>query len=104
MAVARLENIRDWPAGNVCNVKLSPGLVRTPPGVESMKALTTGFMQLKGQQLQVNVVDAATLRAAQEDPDAHAGLIVRVAGFSAYFVQLDRATQNEIISRTEHVL
>jgi formate C-acetyltransferase len=59
-------------------------------------------MRLNGQQLQVNVVDAETLRAAQDDPEAHAGLIVRVAGFSAYFVQLDRATQNEIISRTEH--
>lgn len=103
-SVARLDNIHHWPAGNVCNVKFSAGPIRTPTGIENMKALTTGFMRLKGQQLQVNVLDLATLRAAQEDPDAYAGLIVRVAGFSAYFVQLDRATQNEIIARTEHVV
>jgi formate C-acetyltransferase len=103
-SVARLENIRDWPGGNVCNVKFSAGLVNTPTGVENLRALSTSYMRLKGQQLQVNVIDAATLRAAQEDPEAHAGLVVRVAGFSAYFVQLDRATQDEIISRTEHLL
>jgi formate C-acetyltransferase len=103
-SVARLDNIRHWPAGNVCNLKLSAGSMRTPAGIANLKGLTTGFMRLKGQELQVNVVDAATLRAAQKDPEAHAGLLVRVAGFSAYFVQLDHATQNEIIARTEHAV
>jgi formate C-acetyltransferase len=59
-------------------------------------------MQLGGQQLQVNVLDEATLRAAQADPESYADLIVRVAGFSAYFIQLARDTQEEIISRNTH--
>jgi len=66
--------------------------------------LTTTFMSLGGQELQINVVDAETLRSAQTDPESHADLIVRVAGFSAYFTQLGRATQEEIISRTEHAV
>jgi formate C-acetyltransferase len=48
------------------------------------------------------VVDAATLRAAQADPDAHRDLIVRVAGYSDYFCDLGTTLQNEIIARTEH--
>ena len=70
--------------------------------MSKLQALTTTFMQLGGQQLQINVVDAETLRAAQRDPETHRDLIVRVAGFSAYFPQLGRDTQEEIIARTEH--
>jgi formate C-acetyltransferase len=58
-------------------------------------------MQLGGQELQINVVDGATLRAAQENPADYADLVVRVAGYSAYFTTLSRDVQNEIISRTE---
>ena len=52
--------------------------------------------------VQFNVVDAATLRRAQADPEAHRGLIVRVAGYSDYFCDLLPALQDEIIARTEH--
>jgi formate C-acetyltransferase len=61
-------------------------------------------MQLGGQQLQVNVVDAQTLRAAQADPGSYRDLMVRVAGFSAYFTQLSRDVQEEIISRIAHAV
>jgi formate C-acetyltransferase len=100
-SVARLDNVKNWPAGNTCNVKFSPGSVRAGDGVQRMADLTTTFMRLGGQELQINVVDASTLRAAQADPQAHADLIVRVAGYSAYFTQLGRDVQEEIISRTE---
>ena len=76
--------------------------ISSPDGIEKLEALVATFMELGGQELQINVVDPATLRAAQVDPDSHADLIVRVAGFSAYFTQLDRDTQEEIISRTAH--
>jgi formate C-acetyltransferase len=66
-----------------------------------MAELTATFMRLGGQELQVNVVDVETLRAAQADPAAYADLIVRVAGYSAYFTQLGLDVQEEIISRTE---
>jgi formate C-acetyltransferase len=54
--------------------------------------------------VQFNVVDAETLRAAQERPEEYQNLIVRVAGYSDYFVHLGRTLQDEIISRTEHRL
>ena len=101
-SVARLNHADHWTAGNTCNIKLSPRAVRSAEGIERMKALITTYFQAGGQQLQVNVVDADTLRAAQADPASHADLIVRVAGFSAYFTQLGRDTQDEIISRTTH--
>jgi len=101
-SVARLNHVDHWPAGNTCNVKFSRESIASPEGVARLEALTTTFMRLGGQQLQINILDEATLRAAQADPAAHADLIVRVAGFSAYFTQLGRDTQEEIISRSTH--
>jgi pyruvate-formate lyase len=103
-SVAALDNVRDWPAGNTFNIKFDPKSVHEEGGVARMAALSSAFMTMGGQELQINVVDVATLRAAQEEPEAYSDLIVRVAGFSAYFTQLGRATQDEIISRTAHVL
>jgi pyruvate-formate lyase len=56
---------------------------------------------LGGQELQINVVDGHTLKDAQVYPERYADLIVRVAGYSAYYTQLSREVQDEIISRTE---
>ena len=103
-SVARLNNIEHWPAGNTCNIKFSQAGLSTANDLARLGDLAAVFMQLGGQELQINVVDTATLRAAQQDPSAYADLIVRVAGFSAYFTELGRATQDEIISRTEHEL
>jgi pyruvate-formate lyase len=64
--------------------------------------LVRGYFALDGHHIQFNVVDAATLRAAQADPDAHRDLIVRVAGYSDYFCDLSGELQEEIIARTEH--
>jgi formate C-acetyltransferase len=102
MSVSRLDNVNHWPAGNTCNVRFLRTDIGSPDGLARLEALVAAFMELGGQQLQINVVDPATLRAAQVDPDSHADLIVRVAGFSAYFTQLGRDTQEEIISRTAH--
>ncbi len=101
-SVARLNNVWHWSAGNTFNIKFSPQSLSAPDGLARLRDLSTTFMQLGGQELQINIVDAATLRAAQADPASYPELIVRVAGFSAYFTQLSRATQDEIISRTEH--
>lgn len=58
-------------------------------------------MALGGPHLQFNMVDAETLEEAQQQPEEYKDLVVRVAGYSAFFVQLDPAVQNEIISRTQ---
>jgi formate C-acetyltransferase len=60
------------------------------------------YFKLDGHHIQFNVVDAATLRAAQANPQDYRDLIVRVAGYSDYFCDLGEALQEEIIARTEH--
>jgi len=55
-----------------------------------------------GQELQINVVGSETLRAAQQHPDQYRDLVVRVAGFSEFFVNLTPEMQEEIIARAEH--
>ena len=64
--------------------------------------LVRSYFRMDGHHLQFNVVDAATLRAAQAEPDMYRHLIVRVAGYSDYFCDLNQALQDEIIARTEH--
>ena len=59
---------------------------------------------LGGQELQWNLVDRATLIQAQPGPEAYRGLVVRVAGYSALFTDLNRVVQDELIARTEHAI
>jgi pyruvate formate-lyase/glycerol dehydratase family glycyl radical enzyme len=66
--------------------------------------LLEGYFTLGGQELQWNLVDRATLIAAQQDPAAYRGLVVRVAGYSALFTDLNRVVQDELIARTEHTV
>jgi len=64
--------------------------------------MLNSYFQRGGQEMQINCVDTATLRAAQKDPDQYRDLVVRVAGFSEFFTKLDPAIQEDIIARTEH--
>jgi formate C-acetyltransferase len=59
-------------------------------------------MLLKGQSVQYTIVDNEALKAAQKYPDGYRDLIVRTGGYSAFFVELDKETQDSIIARTEH--
>lgn len=88
--------------GTLLNLKFSPTLMRQRQGILGMRALIRGYFALGGHHVQFNVVDAATLRDAQAHPEAHAGLIVRVAGYSDYFDHLTPLLQEEIIQRTMH--
>lgn len=60
------------------------------------------FVDLKLWHIQFSIINSDTLRAAQNDPEKYRNLIVRVAGYSAYFTELSPALQTEIIHRTEH--
>ncbi len=103
-SVARLNNVAHWAAGNTCNIKFPKTLIDNQAGLKNLEGLITVYMELGGQQVQINVVDAETLRDAKAHPGRHEDLIVRVAGFSAYFTTLSPDVQDEIISRTEHAL
>ncbi len=99
-SVAKMDQVRT--GGTLLNQKLTPRLLADDAGLESFVRLVRTYFMLDGHHIQFNVVDAATLRKAQADPEAYRDLIVRVAGYSDYFCDLSQALQDEIIARTEH--
>jgi formate C-acetyltransferase len=99
-SAARMDQART--CGTLLNMKLSPGVIEGDEGIAKLASLVRTYFLLGGHHIQFNVVNAATLREAQADPDAHRDLIVRVAGYSDYFCDLSRELQDEIIARTEH--
>ena len=86
------------------NLRLAPGALATKEGLERLVALLKGFRNMKVFHVQFNTVSTEELLEAQKRPQDFRDLIVRVAGYSAVFVCLDRATQDDIIRRTTHVL
>ncbi len=83
------------------NQKYLPSLLKTPYNRQLLINTIRTYFDLDGFQIQFNIVTAETLKKAQSNPDAYRGLVVRVAGYSAFFVELDKDIQDEIISRTE---
>jgi len=88
--------------GLLLNMKFNPSVLEDERGLRNFVSLVKTFCQLGGWHIQVNVVSADTLRDAQKHPEKYPTLMVRVAGYSAYFNDLALETQNDIISRTEH--
>ena len=89
------------PNGTLLNIKLNPSLLETAEGIQHLITLIESYFTMKGQHVQFNVVSADVLRAAQKSPEEYGDLVVRVAGFSVYFVSIDRILQEDIIQRTE---
>jgi pyruvate formate-lyase/glycerol dehydratase family glycyl radical enzyme len=87
--------------GTLLNMKFLPSFFAGDHALDKFVLLLRGFCRLHIPHVQFNVVSAATLRAAQTNPEAYRSLVVRVAGYSAYFTELDKDLQNEIIARTE---
>ncbi|MCY2923955.1 MAG: hypothetical protein NT031_00685 [Planctomycetota bacterium] len=85
--------------GLTLNLRFDAALARTAKGLDAIGSLITTYFHRGGMQVQVNVVDSRILREAQEHPEAHAGLTVRVSGFSARFVTVSRRMQDEVIAR-----
>jgi formate C-acetyltransferase len=99
-SVAKMDHVRT--GGTLLNQKFTPQLLQDEVGLDKLVQLIRTFFRLDGHHIQFNVVDAATLRAAQQHPEQYRDLIVRVAGYSDYFCDLGQALQDEIIARTEH--
>jgi formate C-acetyltransferase/4-hydroxyphenylacetate decarboxylase large subunit len=83
------------------NMKFHPTSLKGIEGSKSLLSLIKTFFDLDGWHIQFNVVDTEMLRHAQRHPENYRDLIVRVAGFSAYWVELSKQVQDEIIARTE---
>ncbi len=88
--------------GTLLNMKFTPGLLEGDAGIEGLHHLVRTYFKLDGHHVQFNVVSVGTLREAQAHPEAHRDLIVRVAGYSDYFLDCSLELQKEIIHRTEH--
>jgi formate C-acetyltransferase len=92
----------DLDGGTLLNVKFEPQVVAGEDGLQRFAAYLRAFLDLPIYHVQFNVVDEKTLRCAQAEPDEYRSLLVRVAGYSAFFVELHEAIQNDIISRTSN--
>jgi formate C-acetyltransferase len=88
--------------GTLLNQKFTPQLLADERGLDSLTQLIRTYFRLDGHHIQFNVVDATTLMEAKLHPEMYRDLIVRVAGYSDYFCDLNEALQDEIIARTEH--
>lgn len=102
-SVSKLDNYLT-SNGSLLNVKFSPATLEGTEGLRKLVGYIQAFSRLKIQHIQFNVVSQDTLREAQKHPEKYQNLVVRVAGYSAIFIELDKSIQNDIINRTEHLL
>lgn len=89
-----------YQTGALVNQRFDPALLKGEKGLDILESILRGYFEQYGEHVQINVVDTETLRAAQENPKDYQNILVRVAGYSAYFVELERKIQDDIISRT----
>ena len=89
-------------AARLVNIKFTPKSVQGDQGTEKLVDFIRTFCDLKLWHVQFNVLNRETLIAAQHDPQKYRNLIVRIAGYSAYFVDLSPDLQNDLIARTDH--
>ncbi len=88
-------------AGTLLNQKFTPDVVAGEEGLDNMASLIRSYFSMDGHHVQFNVIDRQTLINAQNNPEDYKDLIVRVAGYSDFFRNLDKPLQDEIIERTE---
>ncbi len=88
--------------GTLLNMKIEPAMLTTENGITQMMALLKSMCSLGIYHVQFNVIDQEKLIRAQKNPEEYKGLLVRVAGYTAYFVELGKDVQDEIIGRTIH--
>lgn len=101
MSASKIDQVRVLE-GTILNLKFSKGLLETDEAKKQFVNLYSTYLEdLNGQEVQFNIVSSEDLRKAQENPDEYRDLIIRVAGYSARFVELSKELQDDIITRTE---
>jgi formate C-acetyltransferase len=98
-SASKIDHIKT--GGTLLNQKFTPELFDKDENLDKIMALIRSYFKMNGHHIQFNVVSADTLKKAQKNPENYRNLIVRVAGYSDYFVDLTKELQNEIINRTE---
>lgn len=99
-SVSKIDHART--GGTLLNQKFAPQLLADEQGLDKLAHLIRTYFKLDGHHMQFNVINAEVLRDAQKHPEKYGDLMIRVAGYSDYFVDLSVELQNEIIKRTEH--
>ena len=99
-SASKMDHLRT--GGTLLNQKFTPSFLDDEKGISAVRQLVRSYFRMDGHHIQFNVVDAETLRKAKLNPEEYRDLIVRVAGYSDYFVDLTEELQDEIIRRTEH--
>jgi len=100
-SVGRL-GLETVPNGASHTMSLSPSLLRDTERLDKLAAFLRAYVREGGTALQINLLDAETLRQAQREPEEFRNLLVRVTGYNAYFVNLGKEIQDEIIARETH--
>jgi len=101
-SLSKMDQIKS--GGTLFNQRFLPSVLKSEQDLDKLCSLVRIYFGLGGHHIQFNVVDTRTLKLAQEHPDDYRNLLVRVAGYSDYFVDLDKEHQEELISRTEQEL
>ena len=100
-SAGKIDHIRT--CGTILNLKFHPQILSGVGNLRKFASLLrTYLLSLGGSHVQTNIVSADTLREAQKHPERYRSLVIRVTGYSAYFVELSKEVQNDIIERTEH--
>lgn len=102
-SVAKLNGAQSWQHGYQVNLRFQAMMLKDKARRDKVRALLNVYFAKGGQELQINAIDSDMLRAAQANPEQYKDLVVRIAGFSEFFVNLTRDMQDEIIARTAHL-
>ncbi|KAA3617895.1 MAG: glycyl radical protein [Calditrichaeota bacterium] len=99
-SLTKLDHVKS--GGTLLNQRFLPSLVKREEDIRKLGKLIRSYFTLGGHHIQFNIVDTATLLAAQESPDDYKDLLVRMAGYSDYFNDMNADLQQEVIERTEN--
>ena len=91
----------EYPNGTLLNMKFHPSSINGEDGIRKLSQLLQTYFEMGGMEVQLNIINSGIMRDAQKKPEEYQNLVVRVAGFSTYFVELHQEAQNDLISRTE---
>jgi formate C-acetyltransferase len=101
--MGKIDNV-ELMAGVILNMRIDPAVFKNKDGIKRLAGLIRVFIDQRIYHVQFNIVSSDTLRAAQKEPEKYQDLLVKVAGYSAFFVTLMKPAQDAIIARTEHRL
>jgi formate C-acetyltransferase len=99
-SLSKLDQVKS--GGTLLNLRFLPSLLRKEEDITKLGQLIRSYFLLGGHHVQFNIVDTATLKAAQANPEDYRDLLVRMAGYSDYFNDMNTDLQQEVIERTEN--